>query len=225
MFMETKSMSDNNFSLADVLAMSNNKSDNFLQGNGILIILFFLIFGGGLGGWGRNGALASDALTRAELSQGFADNQMLNKLDGISHGICDSTYSLNNTINNGFNALNQTLNNNNIAVLQGFNGVDKGLCQLSYQNQQCCCELKNAIHAEGEMTRALIQNNTLQELRDKIADKDRELLASNFQNSQQSQTSNIINSLRPFPQPAYLTCSPYTSAYNACYCGNNTNLL
>ena len=28
---------------------------------------------------------------------------------------------------------------------------------LSYQNQICCCDLKTAIHAEGEATRALIE--------------------------------------------------------------------
>lgn len=84
----------------------------------------------------------------------------------------------------------------------------------------CCCDLKTAIHGEGEATRALIQANTLQDLRDRLADRDRELLASNFQLSQQAQSANIISTLQPTPKPSYLTCSPYF-AYNGCGCGNN----
>jgi hypothetical protein len=46
------------------------------------------------------------------------------------------------------------------------------------------CDVAGAIHAEGEATRALINANTMQELRDKLADKDRELMTVNFQLSQ-----------------------------------------
>ena len=47
------------------------------------------------------------------------------------------------------------------------------------------CEVTTAIHAEGEATRALITQNTIQELRDKLEDRDRALQAANFQISQQ----------------------------------------
>ena len=42
--------------------------------------------------------------------------------------------------------------------------------------------------------------------------------------SQQAQSANIINQLRPTPIPAYVTCSPYESSmyangrYNTCGC-------
>lgn len=210
-------MSDNGYSIADVLALSGNRGDSFLNGNGILIILFFLIFGGGFGGGfgGFGNAYAQGTLTRAELSQGFADNQILNKLDGITNGICDSTYSLTNAMNNGFNNLNMN-------TMQGFNSINSSLNNLSFQNQQCCCEIKNAIHSEGEATRQLIQQNTINELNAKLADKDRELQTANFQLSQQAQNAALISQLRPFPQPAYITCSPYASNNNCggCNCGN-----
>ena len=38
---------------------------------------------------------------------------------------------------------------------------------MQAQQAQCCCDVKTAIHAEGEATRALINANTMQELRDK----------------------------------------------------------
>ena len=84
--------------------------------------------------------------------------------------------------------------------------------------------MKTAIHTEGEATRGLIQANTIQDLRDKVNERDRELQSAQFQISQVSQTSNIVNTLRPFPQPAYITCSPYQSygygcGFNNCGCG------
>ena len=51
---------------ADIAAMT--RKDGFLEGNGIIIlILFFLMFGGGFGGFGFGNAAAQGALTRAEL--------------------------------------------------------------------------------------------------------------------------------------------------------------
>ena len=77
----------------------------------------------------------------------------------------------------------------------------------------------SAIRAEGEATRALINHNVMQDLRDKLADRDRDLLTANFQLSQQAQSANIIGTLRPFPQPAYITCSPYQAASTVYGCG------
>lgn len=67
----------------------------------------------------------------------------------------------------------------------------------------------------------------MQDLRDRLEARDRELMTANFQLSQQAQSANIINELRPCSKPAYLTCSPYESnsfaAFNAynngCGCG------
>ena len=70
----------------------------------------------------------------------------------------------------------------------------------------------------------MIQQNTINALEAKLADKDRELQTANFQLSQQAQSANLIGALRPFPQPAYITCSPY-SANTTCNCNNFTNLI
>lgn len=61
----------------------------------------------------------------------------------------------------------------------------------------------------------------MQALRDKLEDRDRELLTANFQLSQQAQNAYLINEIRPCAKPAYLTCgSPYTSV-NLNALGNN----
>ena len=77
----------------------------------------------------------------------------------------------------------------------------------------------NAINADGEKTRAVMVANTVQELRDRLADRDRELQTANFQLSQQAQNATLIGALRPTPIPAFITCSPYQSAANnVCGC-------
>lgn len=104
---------------------------------------------------------------------------------------------------------------------RGFGGYGDSGALTRAENYKNTCEITNAIHCEGEQTRALINANTMQELRDRLADRDRDLLTANFQLSQQAQSANIIGTLRPFPQPAYITCSPYESVYgNGCACAS-----
>ena len=83
--------------------------------------------------------------------------------------------------------------------------------QMGFQDMQgrldsCCCKLSAEIHSEGEATRALITQNTIDDLRDRLNSARDQL--GNLQ-----QTASIIASLRPYPQPAYITCSPYASAF------------
>ena len=60
----------------------------------------------------------------------------------------------------------------------------------------------------------------MQNLRDKLADRDRDLMTANFQLSQQAQSAALIATLQPTPKPAYLTCSPYfTYGYQPQYSG------
>lgn len=46
-----------------------------------------------------------------------------------------------------------------------------------------------------------------------------ELQSANFQISQAAQTESIINQLLPVAKPAYITCSPYASAFGNGTCG------
>lgn len=123
---------------------------------------------------------------------------------------------------------------NQAVVKDGFYSTQSALAENRFVQQQCCCEVKGgikdlssegykntceittAIHAEGEATRALINANTMQDLRDKLADRDRDLMNAQFQLSQQTQNATLIGTLRPFPQPAYITCSPYQSVGGTC---------
>ncbi len=134
-------MAEDNMTLGYLMGQegsNNNGGGGFLGGEGIwAIILFAMIFGyggnGGFGGYGGNGAL-----TRAELYDGFAIQNIDSAVRGVQQGICDSTYALNNSITSGFN-------NTNMGMMQGFNGVERGFCDLGRQLSDCCCENRAAI--------------------------------------------------------------------------------
>lgn len=206
---------------------SVNDGSNWGNGGCVWILLLFALMGG-WGRWGNNGN--GPGLTQVEMQQGFDTQSVLRKLDGIQNGMCDGFYAQNNTMLQGFNGVQRDL-------CQGFSAVNAGIAENRFAAQQCCCEtnrnidavraenyrntceITTAIHAEGEATRALITQNQMQELRDRLEERDRQLQTANFQLSQQAQSANLIHALRPFPQPAYVTCSPYQSAANVCYGG------
>lgn len=156
--------------------------DGFLEGNGIIILILFFLMFGGFGG--LSNASAQGALTRAELHEGLETKGIQDSIRGVQQGLCDGFYANNTTMLNGFNGIEKDLCN-------GFAGINSNINQLGYNMQNCCCELKQAIHSEGEATRGLMQSNLIQDLRDKIADKDRELLATGLVTAQNIQTQNI----------------------------------
>lgn len=110
-----------------------------------ILILFLLLFGwGGRGGYGGqqggggNGCGCGCCATTQDLNNGFALQNITGGIQGIQHGICDSTYALNNNI------------------MQAFHGVDSALCNLGYQTQagfntlgyamkDCCCQTQRSI--------------------------------------------------------------------------------
>lgn len=81
---------------------------------GLIIILALLGWGGnggfGFGGFGGNNGYS-------EVQRGFDQNAVINKLDGLTYGLSDSTYALNNSI------------------MSGFHGVDNAICNLGYNVQ------------------------------------------------------------------------------------------
>ena len=82
-----------NYSLSDIAAANGGG----MGGNWILVILFALIFGGGGFGFGNRGC--EQYATTSDVQQGFNQQDTASQLRGITYGIADSTYALNNSIN------------------------------------------------------------------------------------------------------------------------------
>ena len=199
---------------ADVIAVTRNNCD-YGANEWIWIIVLFALFGGGSFGFGNRGYGLENALTRSDLQQGFDNQSVLRKLDGINNGLCDGFYAQNTTMLQGFNTVGQAIAENRFAQQNCCCEINRNIDAVRYENAKNTCDIVRAIEKDGEATRALINANTMQALRDKIVAKDQELQTVNFQLSQQAQSANLINTLRPTPIPAYMTCSPYMSSYYA----------
>jgi len=231
--------------------------------------------GNGFGNGNRNNGggyampVYQGTTTREEISYGFDMNGLENGIRSIQNGICDGFYALNNTVQSGFagvdnavcnlgyqtaqlaNGLQNTIQTGNnatqIAMMQGFNGVQAGQTALSTQLAQCCCDnraeiadvkyqmatdtcavntnnannTRDIIDAQNAGTRAIleaIQQGKIDAMQDKIASLTAQNNQLAFQASQAAQNSYLVNELRPCPVPAYITCNPW-----GCNCGNGYN--
>ena len=161
---------DENFAMGYAMGQDNgngNCNDGLFGGGSggwLGILLLIALLGGGLGyggfGFGGGGAGLQGMATRADINEGFALNNITSGITAIQQGICDATYALTNAINSGFNATQ-------VGMMQGFNGVERGFCDLSHQLSDCCCENRAAIaQVRYDMatqacdTRNLIQSTT-----------------------------------------------------------------
>ena len=192
------------YSLSDIAALNgNNDGMAAWMNNPFIYLVWLAVLGrGGLFGGGNYGAgdpAVQGALTRSDLFEGFNNQDVNAQLRGITNGLCDGFYAVNNSLKDGFY------------------GVETAICGTNRNIDALRFDMTNAVHAEGEATRALINANTIQMLRDKLEDRDRELLTANFQLSQQAQNAYLINEIRPCARPAYITCSPYATAS---FCGS-----
>ena len=209
---------DGNMTPADIMAMTKDNDGMANIWNNPFVYLIwiwaFRMFGNNFG----NDAATQGALTRADLFEGFNNQGVNNKLNDMATGLCNSFATVNSNLCQGFNSVNSGIAENRFAQQQCCCELKKEISELAAENYRNTCEIATAIHSEGEATRALITENAIQALRDKLADKDRDILYANLQLSQKEQNETLIDVLRPVSRPAYITCSPYTSVSS--YCAN-----
>lgn len=164
------SLSDNNLSVADIAAVTRNNGNcndggfGFGGGWGLWIIMLALLsmfgiggFGGlGFGGFGGmfgGGGFNGGGFLGAELQRGFAEQNIIRKLDEQTYGIADATYALNNTMTTGFSQAELSRANQQAALMQQ-------LCAMQAEFQKCCCETQRAI--DGVNYNMAMQTNNLQ---------------------------------------------------------------
>lgn len=180
-----------NYSLSDIKAVTDGQDGQ--MGTAWYLILLFILFNRGFFGVGNVGEAVA---TNADIQRGFDTNTIINKLDGITNGICDSTYALNNSISNIGSQMQQCCCETQKEILASRYMMDKGFCDVA-----------NAIHAEGEATRGLITQNEIQKLRD-------ELQSANLVLAQGQQTDYILDKLG-----RYVCGNNYNVYGYGCGCG------
>lgn len=119
-----------------------------------IIVVFALLFGwgnGGFGGFGGNngGGYVATAATQADIQRGFDNSAVISKLDGISNGLCDGFYAMNNSMLTGFNGINTNIMQTGYGIQQAINADTVANMQntnaLQAQLANCCCETREAI--------------------------------------------------------------------------------
>lgn len=140
--------------------------------------------------------IASNALTyqtgnsNLMTAQATGNFTTLNSINGLGRDIVASnTQALINNLQN-FNSLSAQISTAGNQIIAGQNTQNATMAQ-------CCCDLRQAIAADGQATRALINDNTIQSLRDRNAD-----LAVRVSNNEQNQylLTTILQHFHPTTQ-------------------------
>ena len=203
---------------ADIVAMNGGGANEWMN-NPFIYLVWLALLGNNGGIFGNRGGAEAlqGAITRSDLFEGFNNQEINNQLRGITNGLCDGFYAVNSGMKDGFYATRQGISDLGFAVKDCCCTTNRNIDAVRFENAQNTCAITNAIHAEGETTRALINANMIQDLRDKLEARDRDILVRDFQLSQLAQNATLVNELRPCAKPAYITCSPYTTVSP---CGN-----
>ena len=237
----------NSPSLADIAAVTGNRNnDGWGDGGGwwFIIVLFALFGWGGFGnGWGGNGSNSS-YYTDSALQRGFDNQAVISKLDGITNGLCDGFYAVNNSMLTGFNGINtnimqtgygiqQAINADTVANMQNTNALQAQIANCCCENREGQAQIRYDMATQACQTRQAIADSTRSILdylcQDKIATltaENNDLRRAASQDRQNAllttqmaaQTNQIIDAVRPTPVPAY----PASNLYGYAGCGCNT---
>lgn len=242
---------------ADIAACTGNANNNGwgFGGDGAWWIIILLLFGwggrgfgNGFGGFGGGGSDCgcSPCATQADVRAAVDQQTLISKLDQQTYGLADSTYALNNTINQNFRGVDNAICNLGFNVQSGFN-------TLGYQISDCCCQTQRAIDGvrydmatQACETRNTIQNTTRDIIdnanansraildfltTDKINTLTAENQALRFQASQTAQNAFIGATIdagvaelirrtgNDCPQPAYVVQPPQPVTFPTNCCG------
>lgn len=193
------------------------------------LVVILAIFGGwGGNGFGFGGNGRGNCATQADVRAAVDQQTLISKLDQQTYGLADSTFALNNTIVNGFHGVDNAICTLGYQNQQGFN-------EIAHQISDCCCATKESIQGlnynlatqtsalQNTMcnnTRDIIDNQNANSraiidflVNDKMASLQAENQNLKLAASQAAQNQYLVSELRPCAKPAYITCSPYQSAY------------
>lgn len=236
-----------NSGIQPVMNVGGYGGDGYGWGGGgfAWFIILFALLGGG--NWNNNRGMATQAdVYAANDMQDMKANQrqIMTIGNNLGNGIADATFALNNSILGGFNGvqrdiaagtyaidkaisdnryiLGNAINEGRFATQQGFNGVERNVDAVRYEN---------AINT-GKINETSTYNT--QKILDKLGQMELNAAKSEADNlrmqladarlavSQCAQNQYLVNTIAPCPKPAYVVPNPYCQCNNGgCGCGVN----
>lgn len=155
-------------------------------------------------------SIVLDNLNTLQQSVNGVGLSVVNGVNGVNTTVLTSANQLGNGICNlGFQSSQNTAQVVS-AVTQGFAGLNSVVQANGYESrlatqamgsqmQECCCEIKTAILADGQATRSLIDRYAYENLQTQLCDAKAKISTLETQNylqvSQAAQTAQIINTV------------------------------
>lgn len=160
-------MISSELSAADIAAVTGNRGNDGFGGYGngfewIIILFLFAMFnggwggnrGGGYGGYGMDYGLYPWLNNSQNINGGFRDQMLGSQLSGLQNSVTAGFGDVQNSLCSGFagvnagiaaaqNGISQQLFANQIANMQGFNGVQSGQADIRYTIAQENCADRN----------------------------------------------------------------------------------
>lgn len=215
-------------SIADAMALAGNKNEGGLfEGTSawVFFLFFLLAWGGGGGFFGGGGNTTREGeLTRAEMYNALGQqdsfvnqSNIMRELSAFERDAANNWGAMKYDNLMGVNSIMSQMAANAAAQAQCCCETNRNIDAVRYENAKNTCDIT---HNAQLNTRDILesQNAGFQRIldfltNDKIESLRNELQSAQLQLGNMSQTTTLINTLRPFPAPAYITNSPYTAIY------------
>ena len=171
-------------SITPVMPIGNDNGFGMNGLGGIFALLVLLgLFNGGFGGFGGNGNATT---LSADIQRGFdTQNTMAQTRDILSAVTSGTAQTIAASTANATNAI-EAIKDGNASLIREFGNVETALTSLAGQMQSCCCDVKTQVMqsdynaairdaatnanftAQIQSVKDLIQQNTIQNLRDQV---------------------------------------------------------
>lgn len=189
---------DNGLTASDIALMNRDNGCDWGGNSFMWIFALLILAGGGFGGFGNKdgyGQYATSA-SQQEILFGQKFSDLDNKMDRLGNGIADATFSLNNSITGEGRALQQQ-------IADCCCSNKEAIAQVRYDMANFNNATQTAIHAEGEATRNMLQQNKIDALQAQI---------------NQLQMQNALGNVVRYPVASTYNAgnNPFCSGYIGC---------
>lgn len=184
-------------------------------GDGWWILLLLLCGWGGNNGWNNGGGNQMTGYelgkiaTQADVAAGFANSAVLSNQNDIKLANQQGFANVQQTLCQGFSGINQAISD---CCCQTQRSIDN----INYNMARNTCDI---VQSGKDNTQRILDYLACQETQ-KLRDEN---FALRLNASQSAQNAYLIDQLRPTARPAYITCSPFDSAFGRTgygYAGN-----
>lgn len=173
-----------NMSLSDIAAVTRGADMDGFGGGGLwaILVLFLFMMMRNRDDRDRRSDYGdyATAASQQEILYGQQFGQLNDRLTNLGNGVCNLGYEMQGGIGQLGKEVALGQSNLQQTIMGTGNGIQQQIasccCEnrlatanLSAQMDRQTCDITTAIHAEGEQTRALMQANTIQQLRDKVS--------------------------------------------------------